>query len=86
MEKIYKYGPVPSWNSKDSLQVPGRIVKCGLQAGEIGREIFVWAIQDSENEEINISHLKYYPTGYEFDGDYIDTVFTGPFVWHIIRN
>ena len=77
MKTIYKY------NTGEILLPQGAIVrKAGMQNGMIA----LWAEVDTDAPDEH-RHFVAYGTGWEIATDrnhcYIDTVFDGPFVWHV---
>lgn len=77
---------------KVSVVIPGHVftLKVAAQHPESG-QLCLWAIVDTESEEIERVHLRVVETGYPF-GDYddeklhfVDTVMDGQYVWHIFQ-
>lgn len=82
MITVYKY-PV---ETKHPMYLPegAEILKVAYQ----GEQLTLWAKVDTSNIDMPIS-LKIVPTGGHIPSreklDYIDTVFQGPFVWHVFK-
>jgi hypothetical protein len=72
---IYKY------KLEEIMQLPKgiQILKVGVQ----NNEIYIWGIVNSEETEIR--HFRVIGTGRDTVGKYLDTVFVGPYVWHIFE-
>lgn len=77
MKTIYKYNTGEVTMPKDA-----KVLKAGIQNGVV----YVWAEVDTK-APIEERHFVVYGTGWEIATDrnlsYIDTVFDGPFVWHV---
>lgn len=84
-QRIYKYGPIPSYLD-NPLEVPGEIKYTEIQNGRI----YVWSLVyfSDGNQHISLppAKLVFYPTGYDFIGNYIGTVGenNNTFMWHIV--
>ena len=86
MKTIHKYelGPLGV-----GINVPlpkGSVV---LSAGIKNTDIFIWALVDTE-QPTEVRQFIAYGTGWEVDEDigelcFIDTVFEGPYVWHVFE-
>lgn len=82
MKVIYKYALTP----KVLLPKDASILKAGMQSGGL----YIWALVDP-NETTKVERtFEIVGTGHSFDYErlkytFIDTIFDGPFVWHIFE-
>jgi hypothetical protein len=83
MAYIYKYGPLSM--GRDTI-VAGRIVHVGYQnfAPTLADGVFVWAELHGPNDPV--SHVKIFPTGNLYNGEYIGTAIEpNGLVWHVVK-
>jgi hypothetical protein len=80
MRVIYKY------ELARTIQLPidSQVLKVGIQNGIIQ----IWVLVDPNQKETSQRNFEIIGTGHSFEFDYlthtyIDSVFDGPFVWHI---
>ncbi len=85
MKRVYKY-PFPILDDvRLALPVGARIIKvatAGVGAANL------WAIVDPSIEAKSMLELRIVGTGHDFDDAnlrHIDTIFDGPFVWHVFE-
>lgn len=82
MTTIYKYplGPIND-SYIVSLPVGAQILTAAIQ----NDNLTIWARVDPEMEATNNRIVRVYGTGHPIDKHdaYINTVFDGPFVWHV---
>lgn len=85
MDAIYKYKLNNNKHSLIEMPVGAEIIKCDVQ-NEI---ITLWAIVDKDNiEETETRYFHIIATGEYFDKSrlqHIETVFIGPYVWHVFE-
>jgi len=86
--KIFKY-EFKIEDGEIEVETPskGYIIKWGTQKPG---HICFWSIVDPADETKIKSKFRVFGTGHEIEGrlsftDYCDSVFDGPFVWHIFR-
>ena len=81
MKVIYKY-PV---GEEIDLPCDHKVLKAEYQ----GTELFAWVLVDLESETEKYKFVikgTGHPEGLFYDeGEYVDTVFEGPYVWHIFK-
>ncbi len=80
MRTIYKYG----FSRRVELPIDSQVLKVGMQNGIIQ----MWVLVDPNWKQTSQRNFEIIGTGHEFEFDYlthtyIDSVFDGPFVWHI---
>ncbi|MFM2393775.1 MAG: hypothetical protein RLZZ546_1757 [Bacteroidota bacterium] len=80
MKVIYKY------ELARTIQLPidSQVLKVGMQNGIMQ----MWVLVDSNQKETSQRNFEIIGTGHSFEFDYlthtyIDSLFDGPFVWHI---
>ncbi len=84
MIKIWKYEVKVDDIVTIRMPVNSRIIKIGVQNP---RCICFWAIIFAQSSVVE-KKFRIYGTDHPIEsvpGDYIDTVFDGPFVWHVFR-
>jgi hypothetical protein len=80
MRVIYKYELVRTID----LPINSQVLKAGMQNGGM----YIWVLIDPTEKETYQSNFEIIGTGHNFEFDYlthtyIDSLFDGPFVWHI---
>ncbi len=80
MRTIYKYG----FSRTIELPIDSQVLKVGMQNGIIQ----MWVLIDPNQKQTCYRNFEMIATGHEFEFDYlthtyIDSLFDGPFVWHI---
>jgi len=80
MRVIYKY------ELARTIQLPidSQVLKVGMQNGGM----YIWALVDPNQKNKSQRNFEIIGTGHSFEFDYlthtyIDSVFDGPFVWHV---
>lgn len=85
MKTVYKYKLSSPLGiiTKVSLPKGSTVLSAGFQANDF----YIWALVDTE-QPTEVRKFIVYGTGWEIDEDNvcpIDTVFQGPYVWHIFE-
>ena len=80
MRVIYKY----ELTRRIQLPIDSQVLKVGMQNGIMQ----MWALVDPNQKETSQRNFEIIGTGHSFEFDYlthtyIDSLFDGPFVWHI---
>ncbi len=80
MRTIYKYG----FSRTIELPIDSQVLKVGMQNGIIQ----MWVLVDPNQKQTSYRNFEMIGTGHAFEFDYlthtyIDSVFDGPFIWHI---
>jgi hypothetical protein len=80
MKVIYKYELARTI----ALPINSQILKAGMQNGIM----FIWVLVDENEKQTYYANFEIIGTGHSFEFDYlnhtyIDSLFDGPFVWHI---
>ena len=80
MRTIYKYG----FSKTIELPIDSQVLKVGMQNGIM----YMWVLVDPNQNKTCYCNFEMIGTGHPFEFDYlthtyIDTIFDGPFVWHI---
>jgi hypothetical protein len=80
MRVIYKY----ELTQTIQLPIDSRVLKVGMQNGIMQ----MWVLVDPNQKETSQRNFEIIGTGHSFEFDYlthtyIDSLFDGPFVWHI---
>jgi len=80
MRVIYKY----ELTQTIQLPIDSQVLKVGMQNGIMQ----MWALVDPNQKETSQRNFEIIGTGHSFEFDYlthtyIDSLFDGPFVWHI---
>ena len=80
MQVIYKY----ELTREVTLPINSQVLKAGMQNGSM----YIWVLIDLNEKETYKSKFEILGTGHSFEFDYlthtyIDSLFDGPFVWHI---
>lgn len=74
MNKIYKYGPLGF--------IPSPIMGEPKHVAIKDNGVYVWCVVNDQSTE---KHIQLYPTGVEFNGEYVGSVIEGDeFVWHAV--
>lgn len=82
MKVIYKY----ELTNKVTLPINSIVLKAGMQNGIM----CIWVLVDNNELDASERNFEIIGTGHPFEYDYLDyrfvnTVFDGPFVWHIFE-
>ncbi len=80
MRTIYKYG----FSRSVELPIDSQVLKVGMQNGIM----YMWVLVDPNQKQASYRNFEIIGTGHSFEFDYlthtyIDSLFDGPFVWHI---
>ena len=80
MRTIYKY----ELSKTIELPINSQVLKAGMQNGGM----YLWVLVDPNEKETSQRNFEILGTGHPFEFDYlththIDSIFDGPFVWHI---
>ena len=80
MKVIYKYELARTI----TLPINSQVLKVGMQNGGM----YIWVLVDENEKQTYYANFEIIGTGHSFEFDYlthtyIDSLFDGPFVWHI---
>ena len=80
MRVIYKY----ELSKTIELPINSQVLKAGIQKGDM----YIWVLIDGTETKTSQRNFEILGTGHSFEFDYlthtyIDSIFDGPFVWHI---
>ena len=82
MRTIYKY----ELTRVVTLPINSQVLKAGMQNGSM----YIWVLIDPNEKQTYYANFEIIGTGHTFEFDYlthtyIDSLFDGPFVWHILE-
>lgn len=83
MKVIYKYKLALNVYTRIPLQRSAKIVKVAMQHGDLT----MWVLLDNDDSELAFRRFCVVGTDTHFsrDHEYVDTVFDGAFVWHVLE-
>jgi len=86
MRRVYKYPLSLETEQRSDIVKDAEILKIGFQ----GPVLTMWCLVDPAVEETEPMHLRIFGTGWNIDEFeflmHLETVFQGPYVWHIFED